>query len=128
MAASPKLRIDNVALRFTSRGGVPVTALENISLDVEDKEFSVIVGPSGCGKTSLLRLVAGLIEPTEGAISLDGVRISGPGKDRGMVFQSYTLFPWLTVQRQRGVRAADRRHSRGATARDGTTVHRPGRA
>ena len=91
VAASPKLRIDNVALRFTSRAGVPVTALENISLDVEDKEFSVIVGPFG-GKTSLLRLVAGLIEPTEGAISLDGMRISRPSKDRGLVFQSYTLF------------------------------------
>ena len=116
--ATPKLRIANVALRFRSRGGVPVTALENISLDVEDKEFSVIVGPSGCGKTSLLRLVAGLIEPTEGAISLDDARISGPGKDRGMVFQSYTLFPWLTVQdnvefglRIAGIPAAQRRET-----------------
>ena len=87
----------HAAVHVTERG-TPVTALENISLDVEDKEFSVIVGPSGCGKTSLLRLVAGLIEPTEGAISLDDTRISGPGRDRGMVFQSYTLFPWLTVQ------------------------------
>ena len=95
---APKLRIDNVALRFKPRTGDLVTALENISLGVEDKEFSVIVGPSGCGKTSLLRLVAGLIEPTEGSISLDNTSISGPGKDRGMVFQSYTLFPWLTVQ------------------------------
>jgi NitT/TauT family transport system ATP-binding protein len=98
VVAAPKLRIENVALRFTSPGGVPVTALENISLVVEDKEFSVIVGPSGCGKTSLLRLVAGLIEPTEGAITLDNSPISGPGRDRGMVFQSYTLFPWLSVQ------------------------------
>jgi NitT/TauT family transport system ATP-binding protein len=95
---TPKLRIDDVALRFTPRSGTPVTALENISLDVDDKEFSVIVGPSGCGKTSLLRLVAGLIEPTEGAIYLDEARVSRPGRDRGMVFQSYTLFPWLTVQ------------------------------
>ena len=79
--------------------GAPVTALENISLDVRDQEFSVIVGPSGCGKTSLLRLVAGLLEPTEGAIWLDDRRVTGPGRDRGMVFQSYTLFPWLTVQR-----------------------------
>jgi NitT/TauT family transport system ATP-binding protein len=93
-----KLHIENVTLRFTPRGGAPVTALENISLDVADKEFSVIVGPSGCGKTSLLRLVAGLIEPSEGAIYLDNGRVNGPGKDRGMVFQSYTLFPWLTVQ------------------------------
>jgi ABC-type nitrate/sulfonate/bicarbonate transport system ATPase subunit len=96
--ASPKLHIENVALRFKPRGGPPVTALENISLEVADKEFSVIVGPSGCGKTSLLRLVAGLIEPSEGAIYLDRNRVHGPGKDRGMVFQSYTLFPWLTVQ------------------------------
>jgi NitT/TauT family transport system ATP-binding protein len=98
VALPPKLRIDNVALRFTSRNGAPVTALENISLDVEDNEFSVIVGPSGCGKTSLLRLVAGLIEPSEGNILLDNTQIGGPGKERGMVFQSYTLFPWLTVQ------------------------------
>jgi NitT/TauT family transport system ATP-binding protein len=115
-ASPPKLRIENVALRFASPGGVPVTALEDISLDVEDKEFSVIVGPSGCGKTSLLRLVAGLIEPTEGMLWLDSARITGPGKDRGMVFQSYTLFPWLTVQdnvefglRISGVPSAQRR-------------------
>ena len=92
-----KLRIDNVALRFMRKGGSPVTALENISLDVEEEEFSVIVGPSGCGKTSLLRLVAGLIAPSEGSIHLDGVAVTRPGKDRGMVFQSYTLFPWLRV-------------------------------
>ena len=93
-----KLRIENVALRFMPRGGQPITALEKISLDVEEKEFSVIVGPSGCGKTSLLRLVAGLIRPSEGAIYLDGKPVTKPGPDRGMVFQSYTLFPWLTVQ------------------------------
>jgi NitT/TauT family transport system ATP-binding protein len=93
-----KLHIDNVTLRFTPRKGNAVAALDGISLDVEEKEFSVIVGPSGCGKSSLLRLVAGLNEPTSGTISLDGQRITKPGKDRGMVFQSYTLFPWLTVQ------------------------------
>ena len=93
-----KLRIEEVALRFAPKGGTPVTALENISLEVGENEFSVIVGPSGCGKTSLLRLVAGLIAPSEGAIYLDGRRVVRPGKDRGMVFQSYTLFPWLTVR------------------------------
>ncbi len=97
--AAAKLRIENVALRFVPKTGTPVVALENISLDVGDNEFSVIVGPSGCGKTSLLRLVAGLIEPTEGSIWLNHQRVTGPGRDRGMVFQSYTLFPWLTVQR-----------------------------
>ena len=93
-----KLRIDNVILRFTPRMGHPVTALDRISLEVDENEFSVIVGPSGCGKSSLLRLVAGLIQPTAGAIYLDGKLVTRPGKDRGMVFQSYTLFPWLTVQ------------------------------
>jgi NitT/TauT family transport system ATP-binding protein len=99
LPTAAKLRIENVALRFVPKTGAPVVALENISLDVADNEFSVIVGPSGCGKTSLLRLVAGLIEPTEGAIWLDNQRVTGPGRERGMVFQSYTLFPWLTVQR-----------------------------
>jgi NitT/TauT family transport system ATP-binding protein len=111
-----KLRIDKVALRFTPRSGSPVTALEDISLDVAENEFSVIVGPSGCGKTSLLRLVAGLIQPTEGAIYLDEALVTKPGRDRGMVFQSYTLFPWLTVAENvafglklRGVEPAERR-------------------
>jgi NitT/TauT family transport system ATP-binding protein len=93
-----KLRIDDVTLRFLPKGGKPVTALDRISLDVAEEEFSVIVGPSGCGKSSLLRLVAGLIEPSAGMISLDGKVVTRPGRDRGMVFQSYTLFPWLTVQ------------------------------
>jgi NitT/TauT family transport system ATP-binding protein len=93
-----KLRIDDVTLRLGPTRGHQVTALERISLDVADQEFAVIVGPSGCGKTSLLRLVAGLIEPTEGLITLDGTPVMGPGRDRGMVFQSYTLFPWLTVR------------------------------
>jgi NitT/TauT family transport system ATP-binding protein len=93
-----KLRIDDVTLRFLPKGAKPVTALDGISLDVAEQEFSVIVGPSGCGKSSLLRLVAGLIEPSAGKISLDGKEVTRPGKDRGMVFQSYTLFPWLTVQ------------------------------
>ncbi len=114
--AAAKLRIENVALRFVPKTGAPVVALENISLDVADNEFSVIVGPSGCGKTSLLRLVAGLIEPSGGAIWLNNQRVTGPGRDRGMVFQSYTLFPWLTVQRNvefglklRGIAPEERR-------------------
>jgi len=93
-----KLRIDNVVLRFEQKGGPAVTALDGISLDVDDQEFAVIVGPSGCGKSSLLRLVAGLNTTTAGAIYLDGKRVTRPGKERGMVFQSYTLFPWLTVR------------------------------
>jgi len=94
-----KLSIDRVSMRFASRRGDVVTALEDISLEIADREFSVIVGPSGCGKSTLLRLVAGLNRPTGGTIRLDGEAITDPSRDRGMVFQSYTLFPWLTVRR-----------------------------
>ena len=80
------------------RGGVPTQALEKTDLKVEDNDFITILGPSGCGKSTLLRAVAGLDTPTTGRILLDGVAVSRPGADRGMVFQSYTLFPWLTVR------------------------------
>ncbi|MDX8469846.1 ABC transporter ATP-binding protein [Mesorhizobium sp. VK25A] len=93
-----KLRIEGVGLEFTPRDHKTVTALDNISLNVAEKEFAVIVGPSGCGKSSLLRLAAGLMRPTSGAIWLNDKLVTEPGKERGMVFQSYTLFPWLTVQ------------------------------
>jgi len=102
-------------MRFAGRRGEPVVALDRISLDVADREFSVIVGPSGCGKSTLLRLVAGLNQPSAGELLLDGAPIVGPSRDRGMVFQSYTLFPWLSVRgnvefgpRIAGVPAAER--------------------
>jgi NitT/TauT family transport system ATP-binding protein len=95
----PGLSIDAVSLRFRLKDGRDVRALEDISLAVRDREFAVIVGPSGCGKSSLLRMVAGLQHPTSGEIRLDDVRLTAPGRDRGMVFQSYTLFPWLTVRK-----------------------------
>jgi ABC-type nitrate/sulfonate/bicarbonate transport system ATPase subunit len=72
-------------------------ALQATDLDVAENDFITILGPSGCGKSTLLRIVAGLDKPTSGEVKLDARRIEGPGADRGMVFQSYTLFPWLTV-------------------------------
>jgi NitT/TauT family transport system ATP-binding protein len=112
-----KLKLDKVTLEFFPRTGAPVLALDDVSLEVAEQEFAVIVGPSGCGKSSLLRLVAGLVQPTRGSIALDGTPVTRPGKDRGMVFQSYTLFPWLTVRdnvefglRIGGVPAEKRRH------------------
>jgi NitT/TauT family transport system ATP-binding protein len=81
----------------TSTGSV--LALDNVSFDVHRREFICVVGASGCGKSTLIRLLAGLEEPTTGEVELDGQPVTGPGPDRGMVFQSYTLFPWLTVKR-----------------------------
>ena len=72
-------------------------ALQATDLEVAENDFITILGPSGCGKSTLLRIVAGLDHPTAGEVMLDGRRIDGPGADRGMVFQSYTLFPWLSV-------------------------------
>ncbi|MCP1621449.1 ABC transporter ATP-binding protein [Pseudomonas nitroreducens] len=111
-----RLRVENVSLRYRTPDGGTFSALENVSFEVPDQQFAVIVGPSGCGKSSLLYLTAGLSEPTEGDIYVGGQLVDGPGADRGMVFQSYTLFPWLTVRqnvefglKRRGMPAAERR-------------------
>src|SRR5215213_7648999 len=93
-----KLKIADITMKYRSRRGAEVTAIDDLSLAVADREFISIVGPSGCGKSTLLRVIAGLVEPSAGEVFLNGRRIDGPGADRGMVFQSYTLFPWLTVQ------------------------------
>lgn len=93
-----RLKVDNVSLRYRSPKGETFTALDRVSFEVPDQQFAVIVGPSGCGKSSLLYLTAGLNEPTEGDIYVGGQKVIGPGADRGMVFQGYTLFPWLTVR------------------------------
>ena len=93
-----RLKVENVSLRYQSPAGDTFTALDNVSFEVPDQQFAVIVGPSGCGKSSLLYLTAGLAEPSDGAIYVGGQKVDGPGADRGMVFQSYTLFPWLTVR------------------------------
>lgn len=74
-----------------------VEALSDVEFAVEDGEFVCIVGPSGCGKTTLFRIIAGLEDATSGAVTLDGSPVTGPGTDRGMVFQEYGLFPWRTV-------------------------------
>ena len=89
------LSIRGVSRSFpaSTPGGAPTLALQASDLQVAENDFVTILGPSGCGKSTLLRIVAGLDRPTAGEVQLDGRRIEAPGADRGMVFQSYTLFP-----------------------------------
>ena len=95
---SPKLSIQAVSRTFASPKGVQTHALTPVNFDVQENDFVTILGPSGCGKSTLLRIVAGLDQPSTGVVMLDGQPVDGPGADRGMVFQSYTLFPWLTIE------------------------------
>ncbi|RWM21648.1 ABC transporter ATP-binding protein [Mesorhizobium sp.] len=93
----PKVAIDRVGKIFKVNAA-PLVAIERIDVDIRENEFVSIVGTSGCGKSTLLNMVGGLDEPTSGEIRIDGVPVSGPGRNRGFVFQSYSLFEWMTVQ------------------------------
>lgn len=111
-----KLLIQEVGKVFPAQGKrAPTRALQPTTLSVADNDFITILGPSGCGKSTLLRIVGGLETATEGKVMLDGAPVKGPGADRGFVFQSYTLFPWLTVMqniafglREKGIPEAER--------------------
>lgn len=96
MIGDVKLRAEGVRKAFGSSKSTLV-AVEDVTMSVQTNEFITIVGTSGCGKSTFLNMVAGLIEPSGGLLAIDGHPITGPGLDRGMVFQSYTLFPWQTV-------------------------------
>lgn len=97
-AASAKLVVDSVTKRFVVGKGREVQAIADASFIVEENEICTILGSSGCGKSTILRMMAGLETPTTGELRLDGSVISGPDKERGMVFQAYTSFDWLTVR------------------------------
>lgn len=90
--------VEHVTKRFSTRNGV-ITALADVTLSAGENEFVSLIGPSGCGKSTLLQMIGGLERPTSGTIRVNGESVTGPGADRGMVFQTYTLFPWLTVQK-----------------------------
>ncbi len=93
-----RVKIDNVRKVFNTRKGEMV-ALNGVSLDIHDNEFISVVGPSGCGKSTLLNIIAGLTAPTDGKVYCDGKEVTGTGTERGVVFQQYALFPWLTVKK-----------------------------
>lgn len=117
--------LTNVGRTFTGSQGERIEALRNVNLEVEDEfapdgrdigEFRVLLGPSGCGKSTILRMIAGLDFPDTGEVMVNGARVTGPGSDRGMVFQKYTSFAWLTVEqnieyglRLKGTPEAERR-------------------
>lgn len=92
------LSVDAVSREFEA-GGVRTLALDRVTFEVHQREFISVIGPSGCGKSTLIRILAGLDYPTGGAVRLDARAVQGPGADRGMVFQAYTLFPWLSVKK-----------------------------
>ncbi len=92
-----KIVFDDVEAIFEING-VPFTAVERLSLTVADNEFVTVVGPSGCGKSTIMNMAAGLLEPTAGEVRVDGQVVRGPGPERGVIFQQYALFPWLTVR------------------------------
>lgn len=104
MAAAEKIRFDSVTKTFSVRdskqkeGTGQFTAVQELDFSVREGEFITIVGPSGCGKSTLLDLISGLSSPTHGRILIDGHPITGPGLDRGIVFQQYALFPWKTAR------------------------------
>ncbi|MGO4496318.1 ABC transporter ATP-binding protein [Paenibacillus sp. 2RAB27] len=95
-SASSKIEIRGLSKVYNGRNGETI-ALQNTDLSIMENEFVCVVGPSGCGKTTLLNIIGGLEEATSGSVKVDGVEVKGPGKERGVVFQQYALFPWKTV-------------------------------
>jgi len=92
-----RIAFDRVSVEFQTQSG-PLRVVDNVSYRIGDREFVSVIGPSGCGKTTMMNLVAGFAEPTSGAVLLDGQPVTAPGPDRGVIFQEYGVFPWLTVR------------------------------
>ena len=97
MSARPRIVFDKVSMEFPSKQG-RLRVVDDVSYTIDDGDFVAIIGPSGCGKTTMMNMVAGFTRPTHGRVLLDGKPIEGPGPDRGVIFQEYGVFPWLSVK------------------------------
>ncbi len=117
--AEPKLRLEGVTKEFPApRTGVRTMAVSDFSLEISAGDFICIVGPSGCGKSTVMNMIAGLDKPSSGRIAIDGVPVTGPGADRGVMFQDYALFPWLTVRENIGFGLRNGTPGRGLSSKD----------
>lgn len=96
-AMTTKIRFDNVSCTFNINGK-DFKAVEETRLEIEEGSFTTVVGPSGCGKSTMMNMAAGLLRPTTGRVLVDGQEVTGPGPERGVIFQQYALFPWMTVR------------------------------
>ncbi|UTT62813.1 ABC transporter ATP-binding protein [Microcella humidisoli] len=96
--AAPLIEVRGVTVRYDiARTGTSLMAVEGVNLDIAEGEFVTVLGPSGCGKTTVMNVIAGLVQPTEGTVTVDGRIVTGPGPDRAVVFQDYALLPWRSV-------------------------------
>ena len=95
--ARDRIAFERVSMEFPTAAG-PLRVVEDVSYRIRDGEFVSVIGPSGCGKTTTMNLVAGFVKPTKGSVLLDDAPVTGPGPDRGVIFQEYGVFPWLTVR------------------------------
>ena len=97
MSGEPRIRFDHVSAQFATAAG-PLTVVDDVSFEIANGDFVSIIGPSGCGKTTMMSMVAGFVKPSKGEVLLDGRPVAGPGPERGVIFQEYGVFPWLTVE------------------------------
>jgi NitT/TauT family transport system ATP-binding protein len=118
-----RIRFDNVSMQFTTASG-PLEVVKDMSFSINQGDFISLVGPSGCGKTTLMSMAAGFIKPTGGMVTLDGKAIAGPGPDRGVMFQEYGVFPWLSVEHNIGFGLGLKANGKVSAAERHTVVER----